>query len=339
MSLHSFSLLACLAAVLVDAGSVPAAPAPRSRPAATQRHPAISHARPARQQQQATPLDTTWQPAESPQDHQAAVQAERQFAREVMQRFNLPMTLLETPHFLIWTTLPPQQRPVLPSECEGMYAALLRIFQLPADRPVFLGKCGVFVLSTQEHFKAFCQYAQEIPPASARQAIGFCVGLPDGRSRIIAFWPGNPDELAATLVHEGTHAFLRRYHGEGPVVSWFNEGLADHVTGLVLGRRCEQGREALQRAAERVRNDPQVLSKMLAGDEPLTGEYYPVAQSVVAFLVQADGRAFVQLIQGLKNTEPFAQVLQRTYGASVAQLNVQWQKWLLQTAQSGRAPY
>jgi hypothetical protein len=333
MALQACLLVVLAAAALVNVGAGRAAAGARSRPAKAQSQPTpVKH--------HAASGGAGGQAAvESPQEHRAALSAERRFAREVMQRFNLPMTPIETPHFVIWTTLPAQQQPVLSSECEGMYAALLKIFQLPADRPVFLGKCGVFVLGTQEQFKGFCQFAQEVPPDRLTQASGFCVSLPDGRSRIIAFWPGNADELAATLVHEGSHAFLHRYHGDSPVPSWFNEGLADHVTGLVLGRRCEQGREALQEAAEWVRNDPQVLSKMLAKDDKLPGQYYPVAQSVVAFLVQADGRAFVQLIQGLKNTEPFGQVLQRTYGASVGQLNVQWQKWLLQTAQSGRALY
>jgi hypothetical protein len=67
---------------------------------------------------------------------------------------------------------------------------------------------------------------------------------------------------------------LQRYPGAGHVVSWFNEGLADHVTGLVLGSRCEQGREALQGAAERVRNDPQVLSNQKASDSALSVDHF-----------------------------------------------------------------
>ncbi len=319
--------------------------APPARPAASQRNRTPARRQPTRPQpaQPAQPPNPAATPGlvstDSAPMHHEALQAEKRFAQEMMQQFRVQMTFVETPHFLIWTTLQPQQHQVLAAQCEAMYAALLRIFQLPADQPVFLGKCAVFVLSNQEQFKAFCQYVQQIPPDHARRAVGFQIGLPDGRSRIIAFWPGNVQELAETLVHEGSHAFLQRFGGNSHVLPWFNEGLAEHVTATVFQTRCNQGREAMQRAIELVRNDPQILSKMLMMDDSLPGEFYPLAQSVVTFLVQTDGKAFVQMIKGLKNTEPFSQVLQKTYNASVPQLDTHWRKWLQQTAESGRPVY
>ena len=272
-------------------------------------------------------------------ESQVALQDEKRFAQETMQRFNIRMALVETAHFAIWTTLPPEQHRLLATQCEAMYAALLKIFQMPHAEPVFLGKCGVFVMSNQKQFADFCEYVQQIPSESARQAIGFQLALPDGRSRIIAFWPGNTQELAEVLVHEGSHAFLQRYRNDSHVVTWFNEGLAEHVTGLVFRTQCSQGRDALQHAANLLRDDPRVLAKLLATGEALPAEYYPLAQSVVAFLVQTNQSAFVKMIQDLKNTEPFGQVLQKTYKVTVPELDTHWRKWLLDTAASGRSPY
>ena len=313
-----------------DGGPVVSAPHPRGGPEPTQPVRATSRGQgPAASQ----PGDRL-----SPEG-QAALQAEKQFAQDIMERFNVRMALVETPHFAIWTTLPSEQHRVLSTQCEAMYAALLKIFQMPATQPVFLGKCGVFVMANQTQFADFCQHVQQIPSESAKQAIGFQLALPDGRSRIIAFWPGNTQELAEVLVHEGSHAFLQCYRNDGHVVAWFNEGLAEHVTGLVFRRQCSQGRDALQQAANLVRGDPQVLAKLLATDSSLPGEYYPLAQSVVAFLVQANGSTFVQLIQGLKNTEPFPQALQKTYKATIPELDTHWRKWLLDAAASGKSPY
>ncbi len=308
-------------------------------PAARAPHRADAASRPAAGTLQSHPRQSS--KTESPQMHQAALEAEKRFAEQITQQFNIRMPLVETDHFAVWTTLAdPQQHQMLARQCEAMYAALQRIFQVPADEPVFLGKCGVFVLANQHQFQAFCRSVQQIPSDRAEHALGFHCGLPDGRSRIIAFWPGNLQDIAEVLVHEGSHAFLQRYGGNGRVITWFNEGLAEHVTAMVFPKTSPQGRDAMQHAVNLLRNDPQVLQKLLAlEDGPMPGEYYPLAQSVVAFLIQANGEAFVRIIPILKNTEPFAQALQKAYQATLGELDTHWRRWLLQTAQSGRPRY
>lgn len=276
---------------------------------------------------------------DSPQAQQAAIEAETKFARQAMQKLGIRLSEVETAHFRIWTTLSPEHHQVLAGQCEAMYAALQRIFRVPADESVFLGKCGVYILGNQEQFKTFCRVTEEIPPENLESFIGYHVGMPDGRVRILAFWPGNTQQLAEVLVHEGSHAFLYRYRRTGRVDRWFNEGLAEHVVGLVFRMQAEQGRGAIQRAAEFARNDPQLLSRIVDANGSLPGPYYCVAQSAVAFLVQANPRAFAELVRALKDGTPFAQALQQTYSATLADYDTHWRRWLLQAAQAGRPLY
>lgn len=276
---------------------------------------------------------------ETAEQHAEALRQEQAFAREVIATTGATLTPIETRHFIIWTNLTIPQRQNLGNLCEAMYGKLQRIFQVPADEPVFLGKCSVFLLANREQFKTFSQVTHDVPVQTARQAAGFLVVASDGRTRIVGYWPGNQQELAEVLVHEGAHAFLYRYRRTYAVDLWLNEGLAEHVVALTFRNRCDEGRSAIQHAARVVRRDPQALGRLMALRDGLPAEYYPLAQSVVAFLVQADGDAFVRLVHALKDGESFEGALQQAYSADLAQLDARWRQWVVQVAQAGRPIY
>ncbi len=256
-----------------------------------------------------------------------------------MRKLGVRLMLVETAHFLIWTDLSRQYHKILADQCEAMYATLQRVFEIRGAEPVFLGKCGVYILSNQEQFKAFSRLTQGITLINMDATTGYCRVLPDNRSRIVAFWPGNTQQLAEVLVHEGTHAFLYRYRRDGAVDRWFNEGLAEHVVGLVFKMRAEEGRGAMQTAAQDARDDPQLLARIMDSESHLPGIYYPVAQSAVAFLAKINPKAFVRLVQDMKDGVTFPDALQKTYNASLQDYEIHWRRWLLSVAQSGRSIY
>lgn len=264
-----------------------------------------------------------------PEDRERVMEIYHGFGDSVRENICGNLKLIETEHFLIWTDWGGYDRDRLGPWCEAMFEKLRRQFRLPADDRVFLAKCPIFCWQSMARFRRFARMYDSF---EADNAIGYTrsmeatghvhvVLLRQGRS------PADYDRFAATLVHEGTHAFVHRLYSTRLIPHWVNEGLAEWVSEKVLGERCPAGEKADLLARQYVRFD-WPIEGFLASSAPLAVEQYPLAHSVVWFLLDRDEDAFIGLVRSLKEGKMITQALADNYdGLTLAGLDRAWREW------------
>ncbi len=228
------------------------------------------------------------------------INAYKKVGRELRERVGSDLVLLETPHFLIWTDWAKAEHSHLRAWCEQMYESLIARFSLPPDAPVFAGKCPVFCLRSRKRFRTVAHLLDDYDVTGA---LGYTSSDGNGHVHVVVCRQGGSDAardaFAATLVHEGAHAFLHRYLTTRPLPPWINEGLAELVADAVLGQRCPS-REAADAVAREIRRRDLSIQPLFADDHALEARWYPVAHSLVAFLLERDSARFVRWISSLK---------------------------------------
>lgn len=262
----------------------------------------------------------------SPEIQDKAREVYMALGERVRQAVAKDIVLIETDHFLIWTDWRKRQRARLADLCESMYRALCAQFDFDPERSVFLWKCPVFCWRTKGRFRRF---AQRIDGYDGVNAIGYTRSIEkNGHVHLVLLRNGTSqadfDRFACTLVHEGTHAFLHRYHTTRLIPHWINEGLADLMAERVLGDRCPNAENADLLARQYVRYD-WPIGDLLAHSGPIAVHQYPLAHSVVAYLVSQDKAAFAELIRSLKEGAALADAVAQNYGGmELASLEEAW---------------
>jgi len=236
------------------------------------------------------------------------------------------VVLLETPHFLIWTDWAKADHGELQKLCEQMYGEVSRRFGLDAQADVFAGKCPVFCLRSRGRFE---KAARVLDGYQATDALGYTSASPNGHVHVVVCrqggWPAGRRAFAGTLVHEATHAFLHRYRSQRHIPAWLNEGLANYIAEAVLQDRCSNG-EAADAVARAIAAGGQSLGEIFSDTGPLDARHYPVAHSLVSFLIERDAAAFARLIDDLKDGVATTDALQKHFGFDLTQLEVQWRE-------------
>ncbi|TPV96739.1 MAG: hypothetical protein B7733_03065 [Myxococcales bacterium FL481] len=139
---------------------------------------------------------------------------------------------------------------------------------------------------------------------------------------------GAPANLAGLLRHELAHVALYRATNGAPLPRWFNEGVADslaeeidfgateRLAGAVFGR----GVPALDKLDATFREDPQAVAVA-----------YSASRDFVNFLRFRDptGRAFDQLLFGLRHGKHFETAVLAAYGIGLYELDAEWREGLL----------
>ena len=256
---------------------------------------------------------------------------------DVAKQVGADTVLVETQHFLIWTDWAKAEHGNLATWCESMYAELSRMFNIPADKHVFPGKSLIFCLRSQSRF---VKAANILDNYNAVNALGYTSTDANGHSHVVVFRQGGSptgrDAFASTLVHEGVHAFIHAYRGQGRIPTWLNEGLANVVAEQVLGDRCPNAETAVAAGEAFVRaNLP--LSDILIRDGMLDARLYPLAHSVVACLMAKDHAGFSEFINDIKSGVSMEDALNRRYGLSVPMLEKHWRAWVLGGSRQGRS--
>jgi len=265
-----------------------------------------------------------------PEDRERVMAIYHGFGDSVRENICANLKLIETEHFLIWTDWGGYDRDRLGPWCEAMFDKLREQFRLPADDRVFLAKCPIFCWQSMARFRRFARLYDGF---EADNAIGYTrsmestghvhvVLLRQGRS------PADYDRFAATLVHEGTHAFVHRLYSTRLIPHWVNEGLAEWVSEIVLDDRSPAGEKAELLARQYVRFD-WPIEGFLASSAPLAVEQYPLAHSVVSFLLERDEDAFIGLVRSLKEGKMITQALADNYdGLTLGGLEESWRAWV-----------
>jgi len=238
----------------------------------------------------------------TPEQQQRILDLYKTFGDQIRETVYPKLASVESDHFLIWTDWDHRDHERLSAWCEGMFSALCPRLDVEPSTQVFLAKCPVFAWRSTERFR---QFAEQVDGYSAINSVGYTRSDFDtGHVHVVVLRQGRDgedyDRFAATLVHEGTHAFLHRLHSTQPVPHWVNEGFAELVSQEVLGERCYARSKADLLARQYVRYDWPV--RRLLGDiGPLAIHHYPIAHSIVAHLVERDRQRFVRFLREIKD--------------------------------------
>jgi hypothetical protein len=250
------------------------------------------------------------------------------FGETVRRQMGANVVLVETDHFLVWTDWDPRSRKHLGEWCELMYRALCRQFGFDPQDDIFLAKCPLFCWRTKGRFMKF---ARLFDGYEGKDAVGYTRSIEaNGHVHIVLFLSGRDDmaydRFAATLVHEGTHAFVHRTYSTRLIPHWVNEGLAELISERVLGDRCFASEKADLLARQYVRHD-WPITRFLQYAGPIEVHDYPLAASVVAYLERKSPGSFARFIRGLKEGRCLNEALTLNYdGMDVIRLEAAWRE-------------
>ena len=250
----------------------------------------------------------------------------RSFGTTVQRRLGKGIELIETEHFLIWTDWDRRSRAQLADWCEAMYTALCAQFGIDPSEDVFLAKCPVFCWRNKARFWAF---ARQFDGYEGKSAVGYTRSIAEsGHVHIALFRQGRSqsavDRFAATLVHEGSHAFMHRLYTTRLIPHWVNEGYAELIAERVLDDRCHTGETADLLAKQYVRYDWSI-GNLLQSTGPIPVHRYALAHSIVAYLESLGKKRFAGFIEGLKDGATVSRALADHYdGLTTDQLEAGW---------------
>jgi len=254
------------------------------------------------------------------------------FGQTVKEVMGKNAVLVETDHFLIWSDLDKHTRRRLGNWCENMYVALCDVFGFDSSQDIFLAKCPVFCWRSKGRFLKF---ARSFDGYDLKDAVGYTRSIEaSGHVHIVLFMDGRReadlDRFSCTLVHEGAHAFVHRFHSSKLIPNWVNEGIADLTAERVLGDRCFTGEKTALLARQYARYNWSI-GDLMATTSPIEIHQYPLAQNIVEYLESLDRQRFVGFLKGLKEGAKVDQALAANYdGASPAQLEAGWRSWILE---------
>lgn len=250
----------------------------------------------------------------------------REFGVAVATAVYDKLHLIETQHFLIWTDFEVRHRPLLAEWCEAMYANVAEDLGLDPDANVFLAKCPIFCWRSPSRFRKF---AQVVDGYDARNAAGYTRSIPaNGHVHVAVLRMGHDasamERFAATLVHEGTHAFVHRLYTPAPIPQWVGEGFAELVTRRVLGDVCPVAEKSALLCAQYARYDWPIIN-LIEGVGPIGIHQYPLAYSLVLDLESRGRTRFAGFMRALKDGASVPTALAGSYdGLTVVDWQSQW---------------
>lgn len=275
--------------------------------------------------------DNSSKPVEDREDVRNRVRAVYDtFALTVRDVMGKDVERIETDHFLIFTDWRERDRQKLAAWFEAMYSALCEKFACEAGEDIFLAKCPVFCWASKAKFWKF---ARLFDGFEDKNAIGYTRSIESsGHVHMVLCLGGRSeadfDRFTYTLVHEGTHAFIHRFHSNRLIPHWVNEGYAELMAEQILGDRCPAGEKADLLAKQFERYD-WPLGNLLHHAGPIEIQQYPIAASIVTYLDSLGPEQFAGFVRSIKNGQALPQALADNYaGMSVAELEARWRGWV-----------
>ena len=245
----------------------------------------------------------------------------QEWGRKIRETISKDLGVIETAHFLIYTTWARRDHAALAARCEAMYRALCREFNIPAARTIWAGKCPIFMFWKEEQFDAF---TRTVDRRGAVGAGGYNVQTGDGFTYIVLNHTKTTTWFYEVLIHESTHAFLGRYLTNRAIPRWANEGLAEYmVAKLVKDCQANVKYEAATRLAVQ-RNLP--VSPIFRMVRPHWFDY-GIAQSLVRYLAATNRSGFIRFIQLIKEGKPESEALQEGMKLTHRDLESAWRTW------------
>ncbi len=250
----------------------------------------------------------------------------KEVGRRIRDQIGSDLVLLETPHFLIWTDWAKAEHGALRALCEASYRTVASRFHLPTTAEVFAGKCPVFCMRSKQRFR---QMATLLEDHVAGNAVGYTSCTDNGHIHVVLRRQGGSaagrNAFATNLVHETTHAFMHRFASSRQLPAWLNEGFAEFVAEDVLQDRCPNAETAAVVADALVAGNYEI-AMVFSADGQLDARFYPLANSLVSFLIDRDADAFGRLIVEIKAGKPVAEAMANTFGWTLKELTEAWRQ-------------
>jgi hypothetical protein len=262
---------------------------------------------------------------------------------QAVKEVNPNLHKVETAHFVIFSGIgPAPSKPGAPPSgidkaigetMERMYKVLCQQFDIAENESVWVGKCGIFLL-TQNPDKQFFNFATKVDGLDEKIANGAAGYFRSTAIQSYLVMKPPPDERheweldywKSTLIHESTHAFLFRYVSNKTVPTWLNEGIAETSAASVmnsktLARRLKQANKDV--FAARDAKDPSPVFKSVS----LSEFDYGISQSWVRFLLLKDHKAFIKFVTLCKEGMDDQEAMKEAYKFSRDDFLKAWAAW------------
>lgn len=272
--------------------------------------------------------DEAEKPSKFPKVSEKAIEANHKLAKkwadEAEKKIVSSMHLVETEHFLIYSSWSKSNDKALAKICEKVYDALIKQFDLTGSEQVWAGKLPIYVFWEKEHYNRFITDVTESLKHSPNlvEAGGFYSQKGD-MSFVVLNAVRSKEWFYTLLVHETTHAFAGRYIARRSLPDWINEGLADFMAAnLVPEGSATDKYVSATRKAIKERIDIRPIFK----DVQLDSFWYGIAQSLVRYMIVQKREAFVALVTDLKKGMDTEEALKKHYELGTDELAVKWRK-------------
>ena len=250
----------------------------------------------------------------------------QEWARQTRKEVTKDLRLVETAHFLIYTTWPTREHRPLAARCEAMYRALCKQFDIPPTLNVWAGKLPIFMFWKKEQFNAF---TTKIDKVGGVRAGGYNVQKGDGFTYVVLSHTQTKTRFYEVLIHESTHAFLGRYLTNRIVPRWANEGLAEYMAAKLVKDTESSKRHYMATRLAVARNAD--ISGVFSGRH-LSNLGYGIVHSLVRYMAATDRKGFLRFIRLIKEGKSEVDALKEGMGLTHAELAAKWRDWARKSA-------
>jgi hypothetical protein len=279
------------------------------------------------------------------EDVQQAKELMDSLFQQALKEVNPNLHKVETAHFIVFSGIgPAPSKPGAPPAgvdktigdvMERMYKTLCKQFDIAENETVWVGKCGIFLLTMpdgqnrnipSDQFAKFVTKVDHLPEAIAKGAAGYFRS--SALQSYIVMKPSPKDKWdedywKVTLIHESTHAFLWRYVSNKRVPTWINEGIAETSAATIMDSRALAGRfKEANRMAVKGQDVMPVFESVRLGEFD-----YGIAQSWVRYLLLRDHKAFIKFVTLCKQGTDDQEAMKECYKFTREDFLKSWAGW------------
>lgn len=263
---------------------------------------------------------TPW-PELTAEEQRTALDETQSEARDILERAGLPLTPVETDHFLLFADMAQEEALQWAARLDETYALLAGRFDLPARENVFWGKAVVFVVPDRDRFRlmeaeSFNQFVDDATH-------GLCHPL-GPKVFINCHRPTEDDLFGDAIVREVVHGFMHRYRTPHRLSTWANEGLADYFAS-VLFRNTRLDSERRRAAVGFIRRGGDIdgVLDMSYGEKapgPRDRLGYAVGALVIEVMIREQPDRFARWVNAVKDGKDWEKALTEDFGVPRAAL-------------------
>jgi hypothetical protein len=266
--------------------------------------------------------------AATPGEGQLAINQAREVALRMEKKIGHRLRELETEHFIIFTDWQRSDYAFLEDQLEEGYKVVAPYFKASVHDNVFVGKLPVYMFRLRGDLMGF---AEEFDGFDANGVAGYFASNAKSENGHLAMYEperrGDTADLrrrwAYVLLHEFSHSFVHRYRSNVRLPKWLNEGMAE----VIASRQFPDVRkDAVADAREAARSGRSLKKLLDARRGAVAAEDYPVARSLVEFLIARDRPKFLPFIDAIKAGARPEDALVKLYGLDYAGLEAAWRK-------------